>query len=38
LATFADQINDGPVSLAHLDVVELQANRRPQPNSMANIA
>ena len=27
VATFADQINHGPVSLAHLGVVELQANQ-----------
>src|SRR5215469_17441044 len=27
VATFADQIDHGPVSLAHLDVVQLQANQ-----------
>jgi hypothetical protein len=27
MATFANQINHGPVSLAHLDVVQFQANQ-----------
>ncbi|MGC1161691.1 MAG: hypothetical protein WA881_06225, partial [Candidatus Sulfotelmatobacter sp.] len=27
VAAFANQINNGPVSLAHLDVVQIQANQ-----------
>ena len=39
VATFANQINNGPVSLAHLEVVQLQTDQfRPAKAAMANIA
>jgi hypothetical protein len=42
VATFADQINNSPVSLTHLDVIHLQANQfrssKATTKYMANIA